>query len=234
MMMDPDLAREIAELSRQHDELLARDQLPAGSLPVQREASLALLYRTTENNAPVPVPDNVGTPSTAATMSETESRPWNEWLDRRLESERELLAPVMGRVISEIRHEWRTEREAALVPLQREIADARAENVELRGLLTSCLSALDEVRKTAEGLERAREIERRERAIRDETIRERSARIADLQRDNAASHTELARQQRDRELAQRDQRIEQLEIKLGMLLTWIGQDLPRRFFERTE
>jgi hypothetical protein len=124
--------------------------------------------------------------------------------------------------------------EAALLERDHKIAEAQAELVEVKGLLTSALSALDEVRKTAEGIERAREIERRERQARDEVIRERSARIADLQRDNAASHTELARQQRDRELADRDRRIEQLEVKLGMLLQWLGQDLPRRFFERTE
>ena len=69
------------------------------------------------------------------------------------------------------------------------------------------------------------------RALRD-TIRERSARITQLQAENSASHAELARKQRDEEFAARDQRLELVETRLGMLLRFLsvaGIDFPRGF-----
>jgi hypothetical protein len=228
--MDPDLAAEIAAVSRAHDLLMARDGEPAvepiGGPPVRREARGALTYHVRESDALEALPEPplaAATPSAGETMSPADSENWNRWWDRRAEDEREFLFQSVAEGMSEYVHHHLIERD-------RKIAEAQAELVEVKGMLTSALAALDEVRKTAYGIVQQRVADKREQQIRDETIRERSARIADLQRDNAASHTELARQQRDRELADRDHRIQLLEVKLDALMRHMslaGIDLPR-------
>jgi hypothetical protein len=250
-IMDPDLRAEIAAVSREHDQLMARDCEPIGAAPVRKEGPAGLRYRDAEPAAaaePAAVTDRVilGTVYTDVAsadayvlrdldeMDAASSARWNKWLDLRLESEREFLLKTMAGGMSEYVHFHLSERDRKIASLEGELA-------ECKGMLSRAFTTLDDARKAAaandaeqradiEGLKR-RDLERH---VRDRTIAERSARVSELQRENAASHTELARKQRDQELAQRDQRIEQLEIKLGMLLNWIGQDLPRRFFERTE
>jgi len=86
-----------------------------------------------------------------------------------------------------------------------------------------------EWRSEIEALRREWQKDRSDRAIRDQTIVERSARIAQLQKENAEAHAQLSRQQLDRSFAERDARLERLETKLGMLLSFIGGDLPRGF-----
>jgi hypothetical protein len=208
--MDPDFAAEIAELSRQHDQLMARDREPIGAAPVRKEGPAGLLYREYEETPLASAPE-----AARAVMDAEASKAWNEWIDGRLATERGELFDIIARQMAEFVSEY---LHGKLVERDRKIASAQAELVEVRGLLTSALTALDEVRRTAEGIERAREIERRECQARDQVIRERSARIADLQAHNSASAAELARQQRDRELANRDHRIEMLETRLDMLL----------------
>jgi len=63
---------------------------------------------------------------------------------------------------------------------------------------------------------------------------ERSGRVADLQRENAASRAALERQRFEQAFAERDHRIEQLETRLGMLLKFHGGDLPRGFLGRAD
>ena len=161
--------------------------------------------------------------------SEKNSAAWNAWIAAHLEAERDFLLKGMAEGMSEYVHFKLTERDAVI---NREINSLKAENAELRGMLGSALSALDAVRKNAEAMAQEWIADKRERAIRDDTIRERSARIADLQRENAASHAELARKQRDQELAARDQRLELVETRLRMLCQFLsvgGYDLPRGF-----
>jgi hypothetical protein len=50
-----------------------------------------------------------------------------------------------------------------------------------------------------------------------------------LQQENSASRAALAGQQLNQAFGQRDARIDLIETKLGMLLQWIGGDLPRGF-----
>jgi hypothetical protein len=225
--MDPDLRAEIDAASREHDRLMVHDREPVGGPYVRREGSAGLLYREHEENAPAPAPAIDSAPFTAVgDESARNAAAWDAWVRGHIAAERAEVFDQMGKVVAEFTSGYIFEK---LQPLTREIASLKGENVELRGMLGSALAALDAVRQTAEDIERERAIEKRERAVRDETIRERSARIADLQRDNAASHTELAAQQLAKSFSQRDARIDLIETKLGMLLRWIGGDLPRGF-----
>ena len=217
--MDQTLRDEIAAACREHDLLLARDQGPS----VQRDTrNASLVFKERENAlAPVAAP--------ADDDSEKNSAAWNAWIVAHLEAERDFLLKGMAEGMSEYVHFKLTERDAVI---NREINSLKAENAELRGMLGSALSALDAVRKNAEASAQEWIADKRERAIRDATIRERSARITQLQAENSASHAELARKQRDEEFAARDQRLELVETRLGMLLRFLsvaGIDFPRGF-----
>ena len=213
IVMDQTLRDEIAAACREHDLLLARDQGPS----VQRDTRDASLVFKERENALAPADDD----------SEKNSAAWNACIAAHLEAERDFLLKGMAEGMSEYVHFKLTERDDVI---NREINSLKAENAELRGMLGSALSALDAVRKNAEAMAQEWIADKRERAIRDDTIRERSARIADLQRENSASHAELARKQRDQELAARDQRLELVETRLQMLCEFLsvgGYNLPR-------
>jgi len=221
-VMDLELRRYLNEVYREHDSLLAEIGAPE-PLEAQeggymrREASPdGLLYRVVEN-APVTLP-------AAGDDNAKNAEGWDQWLKAHLAIAKaewfNEFARGMGEGLSEYTHE-------KLAPHVRAIAELRDELAECKGLLTSALSALDAVRATTEQ-------EKRERAIRDDTIAERSARIADLQRTNAVSAAELASQQLAKSFAARDHRLNLIETKLGMLISWIGADLPRGFFGRTD
>ena len=220
-LMDLELRRYLNEVYREHDSLLAEIGAPE-PLEAQeggymrREASPdGLLYRVVEN-APVTLP-------AAGDDNAKNAEGWDRWLKAHLAIAKaewfNEFARGMGEGLSEYTHE-------KLAPHIRAIAELREELAECKGLLTSALSAFDAVRATTEALQQ----EKRERAIRADTIRERSARITQLQAENSASHVELARMQRDEEFAARDQRLELVELRLKMLCQFLsvgGYDLPR-------
>lgn len=212
----------LKRVSAEHD----RDREPVGSPHVERDARNAGLVFKQRENALVPVrTDDVD----ASEADARNSAAWNAWIARHLENERAAVIDIITRTIGQFASEYVHEK---LQPLTHELGVLRNENTELRGMLASTLAALDTVRKNVEGVTQERIAEERARQIRDETVRERSARIADLQRENAASHAELARKQRDQELAQRDARLEQLETRLDMLCRFLsvaGADFPRGF-----
>jgi len=170
-----------------------RREGPAGDLMLRRQ-----------ENALVASP---GADAVPAEMDAEGAARWNAWIDGRLATER-------GEMIAIIEHAM-DETGAAFA---REIDNLAAENLELKGLLSSALSALDAVRTAVEVQQRERQDEKLERRVRDQTVAERSARVSELQRTNAATAAELSRQQRDRELADRDHRIQLLEVRLEMLL----------------
>jgi DNA repair exonuclease SbcCD ATPase subunit len=62
---------------------------------------------------------------------------------------------------------------------------------------------------------------------RDRTVAERSGRIAELQRENAVARRQAERAQLDKALDEYGTRLGRLETELGMLLKFIGADLPR-------
>ena len=112
----------------------------------------------------------------------------------------------------------------------------QGENAEVKGMLVSALAKLadaeSEVQQQRAEIAELRRAEER-RATRDLTLVERSGRIAELQRANAESHAQLSAQQRERELAARDHRIDLLEERMQALLRHMGLmgfDLPRGGF----
>jgi hypothetical protein len=228
MPMDLDLSEEIRRVSAEHDRLMAADSI---SPPVRKEAGNGLMYREHEE-----VALDASLMVAAPLSSETEDAAFL-FGDHR----DDLFCRTMGRVISELRHEWRTEfrneitRALAeeLVERDREIASLKSENAELRGMLGSVLAKFDALRASTDAAQQERIAEKRERQIRDQTIAERSARIADLQRENAASHAESRRQHLEQAFGQRDARLDLIETRLGMLLQFLsvaGVDFPRGGF----
>jgi hypothetical protein len=144
---------------------------------------------------------------------------WEAWISAH---QRNLKAEILDWIMENMPPYVCTYVGGKLKERDREIGSLKGENAELRGMLGSLLTRFDTLNATAETLQQKWAAEKRERQVRDETIRERSARIADLQRENIASHSELARKQRDQELAQRDHRIALLEQQLRMLMMHMG------------
>jgi hypothetical protein len=209
--MDPMLRDEIAAACREHDRLMA--QRTSEPTAVQRDAAQGLLVFKTRDDALTPADET----------NEKNSVAWNDWIRAHIEAERDFLLKAMAEGMSQYVHSKLTERD-------RTISELRAELIEVKGMLSSALTALDAVRNTAYAIVQERVAEKRERQIRDETIRDRSARIADLQRENTASYAKLAAQQLDQSLGQRDSRIALLETQVRMLCQFLsvsGYDLPR-------
>jgi hypothetical protein len=142
-------------------------------------------------------------------------------------------ADTIAHVICGLREEWthdlqqlRQEHETAT---DRRIGTLENENKELRSMLGEALSRFTEARKTAEAdaqkqHEAIERLERQElvRRTRDATIAERSNRINELQRSNTESRAELARQQFDQAFAARDARLTSMEEKFRMLLQFLS------------
>jgi hypothetical protein len=224
--MDEHERRQLAKLFREDDRLraeneqwLARRQAPSepivegqGAAYVQKFGSEELLYRVVDNSAPA-----------AESAPADEWAGWNAWVRAHLDNEREALTDTMAEVIVELRREWRAEREIALVERDRRIGVVEGELCETKAMLGDAFAKLNAATGEIEQLR----TERRERQIRDATIAERSSRVAELQRENAASRAALERQRSEQALAERDARIDRLETQLGMLLRYIGGDLPR-------
>jgi len=49
-----------------------------------------------------------------ATMSDADSKPWNDWFDIRMAQEKDVLADAVGHAMSDLRHELRQEAKQAL------------------------------------------------------------------------------------------------------------------------
>jgi hypothetical protein len=212
-----ELFREDDRLRAEHEEWLARRQAaqqpPEPASFVKREASTTL-YRVIDNNA---------LPPAAESAADEGWEGWEKWLRGHLGLEREEMSAAVAALVVELRKEWRAEREIALVERDRKIGMIEGELCETKAILGDVLTKLSAATSEIEQLR----TERRERQIRDQTIIERSSRVAELQRENAASRAALERQRSEQALAERDARIDRLETQLGMLLRYIGGDLPR-------
>ena len=223
---------EIRALCAEHDKLMAEDAWMADRAartvpPVQKSVGDGLVYRTHENNAPAPAPQPADAPSES---EQTDWSRWEKWLRGHLDIEREEMLAGIAKAVMILIHR---ERDS----FERKIAELRAENIELKGLLTDALNRFAKINDATRGLTdeiAALQAEKREAQIRNQAMIERSGRVADLQRENAASRAALERQRFERAFAERDHRIEQLETRLGMLLKFLGGDLPRGFWGRTD
>jgi hypothetical protein len=188
-----------------------------------------LRYRTHEQES-VPEPAETAVTPVSNVMDAEASKAWNEWIDGRLsterESERRLTMYAMGELVSEMRQERKEAIEKAVCAIANQLR-------EVKGLLGTTLAALDDARK---GLQQQHEVieglrrQEFERTVRDRTIIERSARVAELQRENAESRVALASQHLEQAFDQRDARLNLIETRLEMLCRFLsvgGLDLPK-------
>src|SRR5262249_51497175 len=102
-------------------------------------------------------------------------------------------------------------------------------NLELKSLIGDALAKFGNLTAEIEALRRDWRADKREAQIRNQAIIERSGRVAELQRENAAARAALEHQRVDQMLTERDARLDALEPRLGMLLNFIGSDLPRGY-----
>ena len=228
MPMDDVLRNDLAEIYAaddrwryDHEQWLARRNA-AGALPVRETASPGILHRDYSGGAlagtPAPVPavsnDNpVGHNQVARALGTIHAK-----LQKALDDETELLHQIV--------HLEKVERNDEIVKLQTEVG-------RLRGELGETLKRFDHLHDLSHGLDIVRQEMRSQKhaeTIRKQVITERSARVAELQRQNAAARAELERKQFDQALAERDRRIEHLELQLQMLCSFLGAggyDLPK-------
>jgi hypothetical protein len=205
------------KLMSEHDQGMARCEA-AGAAPVQKSDESVVLYREHHDNAPAPAP---------AAEADDPWKDWNAWLAGsialHIEAEREVVAEAIAEVGAHIQRETRAERAAELVARDRRIGIVEGELKETASLLADTLRKLEA--STAEIAELRNRLDLRDE--REKAIAERSGRIAELQRENASVRREAERSQFDQALAEYRARIEQLETKLGMLLRFVGGDLPQ-------
>jgi hypothetical protein len=100
----------------------------------------------------------------------------------------------------------------------------------LERFTTTTADALDEDGRRIAALERENAELRRRLDLKDErdrTVAERSARVSQLQAENTIAQREAGRAQLDLALADYRTRLDRLETQLGMLLRYLGGDLPR-------
>ena len=213
--------RELARLFDEQDKLLAeaREEAEHKALTQRADPATGLVYR----DAPAP-------------ESEPDWSGWEAWraghedilrqdIIKALDKQYDVVAEALGLMRAEMRLET-----------DRRITVLENENKDLRTLLSEALSRMSEARKIAEAdahEQRAAiaELRRAEltRTVRDRTLIERSDRVSELMRENAASRAELARQQFDQAFSQRDARLTSMEEKFAMLLHFLSlsHDLPR-------
>jgi hypothetical protein len=211
----------LAEACREHDRMMEEAREPVGEPYVMREASMALEYRVTDNNALAAAPP----PFPTASRDEGWNSWWRESWSAHVEDERKVVAEAIGNVAFELKRELQAEYEAALVERDQKIAELRGQNIEIQGLLGRTLKQVEA--STTEIAELRRRLDSRDE--RDRTYAERSGRIAELQRENAVARREADRSQLEAALTENRARVERIETKLGMLLNFIGGDLPRGF-----
>jgi len=137
------------------------------------------------------------------------------------------VAQALGDIVIENNKELRAEHAVALAERDNKLAELAAENLELKSLLGDALARFAKLAAEFETLRRDWQADKRETQIRNQAIIERSGRVAELQRENAEARTALEQRRLDQMLTERDARLDALETRLGMLLNFIGGDLPR-------
>jgi hypothetical protein len=225
----------IAALGREQDRLLADDT----EWLAHRDAEAALrargitpgsvLRRDAPISAQAPSPVAVPVPSNGDGALFGDARD-------------EMLARALGEIIAETRKEWQVEISKLKAEMREiistEVVTLHGDCADLRGRVVDMDEALSRAATTLRGaVERIRlesRNEKHDRQIRDETIRERSLRITDLQRENAAVRADRERQHRENEFGVRDRRLDLLETKIAMVLKFLGADLPRGFLGGNE
>jgi hypothetical protein len=205
--------RELAAVCDAHDRMMetAREEARQKELMKRADPTTGLVYR----DAPEPAVD-------IDAENQRNQEGWDEWCRGHISIMIHQLLDALSLDILDLRDALRQEWAEAI---EKRIGVVQGGNAEVKGMLASALAKLadaeSEVQQQRAEIAELRRAEER-RTTRDLTLVERSGRIAELQRQNAASHAELAREQRDRELAARDHRIDLLEARVEALLRHIG------------
>jgi len=119
---------EIRELCIAHDRFMAEQaNEPIRRPPVSETELPRIIYRDYDGAAFQPTPEPTPEPTPDALFG--------DWRD-------DALARGIGFALSEVRHQLRTEREAALVTRDRKIAELEGELREIRGMLGATLALL--------------------------------------------------------------------------------------------
>jgi len=217
--------RALAEACAEHDRLMAEAraaQLPETGqeeLRIVRDGSVAILHQELDEN----VPASPGTASSIANAVPSDGyEGWERWMAGHLRNERAAMQEVIQSALVEVgahlQDEARQQLETGLVERDRKIG-------VLEGQLRDASALLAETLKQVDSL--CRRLDARDE--RDRTFAERSARITELQRENAIARRAAERSQLEAALAEHGARVERVETQLAMLLKFIGGELPRGF-----
>jgi len=216
--------RELAAVCDAHDRMMeaAREEVRQKELTKRADPVSGLVFR----DAPAPAVD-------IDEENRKNQEGWDEWCRGHISIMIHQLLDALALDIRDLRDALRQEWAEAI---EKRIGGVQGENAEVKGMLVSALAKLadaeSEVQQQRAEIAELRRAEER-RTTRDLTLVERSGRIAELQRANAESHAQLSAQQRERELAARDHRIDLLEERMQALLRHMGLmgfDLPRGGF----
>jgi hypothetical protein len=143
--MDPELHRHLDQIFAEDDRLRCEHaawmaaRSPAASPPVSATSPPGVIYKEYHSGALPAAVSAAVTPMSEPDVVEWHAA-WNAWLAGHLD----IHDGEMVRAVGEFSSQYVTER---LVPLQRELAQLRAENAEVKNLLAEALRRFDEVAK---------------------------------------------------------------------------------------
>ena len=230
-MIDDEFRRHLAALCREYDKFSAecdeftRQRTP----PASPSVSETVIYPEFTGNAPVALPE-ASDDAPCFTEDQFEALAFainelrKEWYGELRRQWQEDIERLQQRLLTTITR----------LVLPGEMAEQKIFGLNDRlAIMERQLSQAIERQPTGDVRKELRkelaELQRRldKRDERDQVTIERSGRIAELTRENAIARHEAERNEFDKVLAGYRARIEQLETKLGMLLKFIGGDLPR-------
>jgi hypothetical protein len=129
-MRDDEFHRELRELFREDDKLRAEhhqymaERKALANLPVSENGDAGLVYKDYDNSAPPA--------AAAAADEETDWSGWERWLRAHLDNEREVILDIVGHAMDMLAEQERT-------AIDRQLAELRAENAELKGMIGTVL-----------------------------------------------------------------------------------------------
>jgi hypothetical protein len=132
------------EAAREADPVLMHDYLmseqeataaPERGPPVRETDPAGIIYRRYENNA-----------ATAAAVDQAATAEWNAWFSAGFTAHTEVERRVTGEAIGEVAHLVKQELLRELAKRDREIANLKGENVEVKALLATTLKELADIR----------------------------------------------------------------------------------------
>jgi hypothetical protein len=122
---------EIRALCAERDQLMEQEAKTLASPPVSETDEAGLVYKDYQGNA--------SQAAATAADEQTDWSGWERWLRAHLDNEREALFDIIGDAMNKMAEQ---ERDA----VERQLAELRSENVELKGLLGDLVRKYDELK----------------------------------------------------------------------------------------